>query len=142
MKKAFTLIELIFTIVIIGILAAIATVKLSATRDDAKAVKAKMNLAVCIGDIASYYTATEKETNGIQNNASDFTKTCQDVATENCFIIQLSNIHDGNITVTDNSSNKTIWCNAAQEYAHKEGLSSPNPGKLFRFGGTKIEIDN
>lgn len=36
MKKAFTMIELIFVIVIIGIMAAVAIPKLAATRDDAK----------------------------------------------------------------------------------------------------------
>lgn len=39
-KKAFTMIELIFVIVVIGILAAIAVPKLAATRDDAKISKA------------------------------------------------------------------------------------------------------
>ncbi len=39
-KKAFTMIELIFVIVVIGILAAIAVPKMAATRDDAVITKA------------------------------------------------------------------------------------------------------
>ena len=40
-KKAFTMIELIFVVVIIGVLASIAVPRLSATRDDAEITKAK-----------------------------------------------------------------------------------------------------
>ena len=40
-RKAFTMIELVFVIVVIGILAAIAVPKLAATRDDAVITKAK-----------------------------------------------------------------------------------------------------
>ncbi len=140
MKPAFTMIELILAIVIIAILAAIATPKLSATRDDARAVKAKMNLAVCLGDISSYYTAREKETTGNKDNASDFTKTCKDVATDSCFIIKLSNIQDGTVVVEDNSSNNSLWCQQSQNYAHQENLSAPNPGREFKFGSNKMKI--
>ena len=45
MKKAFTMIELVFVIVVIGILAAIAIPKFAATRDDATIVKGKATLA-------------------------------------------------------------------------------------------------
>ena len=44
-KKAFTMIELVFTIVIIGILAAVAIPRLSATRDDAEIAKARVMVA-------------------------------------------------------------------------------------------------
>lgn len=41
MKKAFTMVELVFVIVVIGILAAIAVPKMAATRDDAIISKAR-----------------------------------------------------------------------------------------------------
>jgi general secretion pathway protein G len=44
-KKAFTMIELIFAIVIIGILASISIPKLAATRDDAVITKARTTIA-------------------------------------------------------------------------------------------------
>ena len=44
-KKAFTMIELVFVIVVIGILAAVAVPRLSATRDDAIITKARVTVA-------------------------------------------------------------------------------------------------
>jgi len=55
-KKAFTMIELVFVIVVIGILAAIAVPKLAATRDDATITKA----IATIGSVRSAL-ATERQ---------------------------------------------------------------------------------
>jgi len=44
-KSAFTMVELVFVIVIIGILSAVAIPKLAATRDDAQIAKAKTQVA-------------------------------------------------------------------------------------------------
>ncbi len=51
------MIELIFVIVILGILAAVAIPKLAATRDDAKLAAARSNLSTCISDLGAKYTA-------------------------------------------------------------------------------------
>jgi general secretion pathway protein G len=57
MHKAFTMIELIFVIVIIGILSAVAIPKLTATRDDAKSSALAANIRLCIADAAAEYQA-------------------------------------------------------------------------------------
>nr|WP_250325294.1 type II secretion system protein [Campylobacter sp. 2018MI27] len=69
MKKGFTMIELIFVIVILGILAAVAIPKLNATRDDAEIAKAASNFSTVISDITSYYTAK----GSFAKNLSDMT---------------------------------------------------------------------
>ena len=55
MKKGFTMIELIFVIVILGILASVAIPRLSGTREDAEISAAVANLRTLLGDVASYY---------------------------------------------------------------------------------------
>lgn len=56
MKKGFTMIELVFVIVILGILASLAVPKLAATRDDAEAAKAAVEIKDAITQLTAYYT--------------------------------------------------------------------------------------
>ena len=57
MRKGFTMIELIFVIVILGVLASVAIPRLAATRDDAEVAKAATNLTTAVSDLTAYYTA-------------------------------------------------------------------------------------
>ena len=55
MRKAFTMIELVFVIVIIGILASIAMPKFMVTRDDAKIVSILANVKGAVKDVKNAY---------------------------------------------------------------------------------------
>ena len=71
MKKGFTMIELIFVIVILGILASVAIPRLAATREDAQIAAAVANLRTLISDINAYYVVRgtfENGTDGVKWN--------------------------------------------------------------------------
>ena len=57
MKKGFTMIELIFVIVILGILASVAVPRLASTREDAEISATVANLRKLVSDASSYYVA-------------------------------------------------------------------------------------
>ena len=64
-KKAFSLLELIFAIVIIGVIASVAIPKFMDTKADAQAATVKQDLATLISSAQSY---------SLNNTLDDFTK--------------------------------------------------------------------
>ena len=60
MKKGFTMIELIFVIVILGILASVAIPRLAGTRADAEVATTVANLRTIVSEVSSYYVAHGK----------------------------------------------------------------------------------
>ena len=130
MKRGFTMIELIFVIVIIGILAVIAIPKLNATRDDAKIATSLQNLATCIQDAGSAYTAT-----GVEKYDS---AACGNLK---CFAVAKgSSDKDGKVEVTGKKVSDQ-WCVDATKKAYDRKLVGSTAGakKVLEFGGSKVK---
>nr|WP_321319248.1 type II secretion system protein [uncultured Campylobacter sp.] len=105
MKKGFTMIELIFVIVILGILASVAIPRLAATREDAEISATVANLRTLVSDVTAYYTAkgtfdgTTKwaEITNVpltSNTTGPTTKVNLKVGGKNCIGVQLVNKAD------------------------------------------------
>jgi general secretion pathway protein G len=101
-KKAFTMIELVFVIVVIGILSAIAIPKFAATRDDAIITKARTTVAsvrsalsterqkrILKGEFADINkSAIGNDSNKVFTNLLEYpAKVCSGTSARNCWIV-------------------------------------------------------
>ena len=105
-RNAFTMIELIFAIVIIGILASVAIPKLSGTRDDAKIVTELSNLRTAKTDVLAHMITDGNFSTAPSNSL-------------NCFTFSDVN----NEIVVSASTNTDTYCVQARTDANNSGMS-------------------
>jgi len=116
-KSAFTMIELIFVIVILGVLAAVAIPKIAVTRTDAQIATTAQNIVTGAGEIAAYAVSngtTQSDlsvmSNAVEimvNNGSTVINTVNKTAIiqfgsiVDCVSIQVvTGLNDDNLTIT------------------------------------------
>jgi prepilin-type N-terminal cleavage/methylation domain-containing protein len=127
MKKAFTMIELIFVIVILGILAAVVIPRFNATRTDAEVSKLANNIMQGASEIASYATSqakTDSNLSKMSNGISFLVKTGDAVldinnkkatvkfgSVSDCVTVQiLTSATDDNLTVSFGDASGDTKC--------------------------------
>jgi len=143
MKRAgFTMIELIFVIVILGILAAVAIPKLAATRNDAKIAAEATADAQVLQNLGAEYTSQGAFTNYNLTEANAAVK-CVSFSDSAAATTDTA-LTDGNITVTM-LPNTTVGCkdpiNAAVKTRLTDNgiLGAAGAAKTYSFGGTGVK---
>jgi len=115
MKNAFTMIELIFVIVILGILAAVAIPKLSATRNDAVVSKLANNIMTGASEIASYAMSqaeTDENLSVMSNSIKNMQESGEATLTDNEAKIKVGNVDDCIIVkIESNTTTDTLNIN-------------------------------
>ena len=145
MKRAgFTMIELIFVIVILGILAAVAIPKLSATRTDAEVSKIAADTATLISDLGTYYTSQGTFANANIKNITNLdigTNTSltkgasfniKDSGNKTCLTVTFDDVEDGNVTVAKGTGTSSV-CKSVKS------ATTNLIDKTYHFGGSQIK---
>jgi len=132
-KKAFTIVELIFVILIIGILSAVAIPRLMATRDDAKIAVSLSEVGRLVSELSIYYTSQGNFSENLKkmtsvkdvNYTTPWNSTTQSAVLtyytpknrsgyEGCFSIYIQN-EDGNMSISNVSGRHENVCSGLQK---------------------------
>lgn len=149
MHEAFTLIEFIFVIVIIAILAAIAIPKLAAVRMDAIVSAKAQNIMISANEIASYATSQGRVTsplsemsNSLQEminrgEANDNGEYQTDIKLENvedCIIIKVDDPNENtNILLIEYGETSNPDCDQLRSLIDKDAFPMPLRGSMVSY---------
>jgi len=146
------MVELIFVIVIIGILSSVALPKLAATRDDAKIATQISHARNILGDLSSFYTSQGNTSwqsakvvtvtsvpletacgNAIDSN-TELSPNTFVLCDDNVVCLSFETIDEGNLTITDGTVTTSIICEAVKSDPAIAAMSN----KSLKFGGETV----
>ena len=150
MKKAFTMVELIFVIVIIGILAAVAIPRLQMTRDDAVIAKNSQYIVGIMSEISSYIIAKGES----KDDLTQMSSILQTLQLDNRVVIDTTNKSakvkigedEACITIDIDTTSTTDWlktvfsvvttdriCHQVQEFIKEKDYPLVLRGRLIKY---------
>jgi len=121
-RPGWTMIELIFVIVIIGILSSLVLPKVAATRDDAKLSVDVSNMLICIKDVSAHYMAT-----GLDYSDEEHSSACNNIA---CYDFTYA-INGVGFNVTTNPTGANYCADIEYVGGHL--------AKNYTFGGSSVK---
>ncbi len=146
-RNAFTMIELVFIIVIIGILAVTALPRLAATRDDAKRSTIAHNTMVAAEDIAAYAIARGKTASDLSEmsyaveemvNSGDASKSGTTLnvhwgGVSNCIVLKINNqgAHTETLVINADDSGSGSECDKLRSLIDSSSFPMPLHGTLI-----------
>ena len=146
--KAFTMIELVFVIVILGILAAVAIPKLVATRDDARTASLSTQIKSGTEELITYYTSK-----GGEVNFSNLDKSSQVVFNElirkgwvgvindrTCYLYDDRNLERVCLIYTTNGSQIEVEYNNSNNHTLCERIKAVVSERNYTVLGTNVEF--
>ncbi|MDF1876591.1 prepilin-type N-terminal cleavage/methylation domain-containing protein [Sulfurimonas sp. SAG-AH-194-L11] len=111
MQKAFTMIELIFVIIILGVLAAIAIPKFSATRDDAKMSGMMTSISNAASELGMYAVSNvgvDSNLSIMSNSIAVLVNSSQATLGNKSVTIKFDNVDCINISIVSSATNEDL----------------------------------
>ena len=152
MRRGLTVIELIFVIVIIGILAVVSLPKIAATRDDARMSTLAQNTMTAATEIAAYTVAKGKTLNSleemshaakvmVENGDANATTRRLEIhwkGIDDCLVLKIANYTSGPVqgevlTIEANGTNTNAECDRLRSLVDTQRFPIPLHGAMISY---------